>query len=150
MEWLLFAHVGAAMVWVGGGLMLSVIGMRAKRSNDLTIIRDFAKSLAYTGLRIFMPAVLVVLASGVWMVLAGAGDFTQLWVLLALGGFALAFVIGAGFLSRTAIRLDKLASQPDATVAATADALQRWITGYWVVVAVLVLTVWDMVFKPTL
>jgi uncharacterized membrane protein len=150
MDWLLFAHIAAAMVWVGGGVMLSTIGMRAKATNDLAIIRHFAKTLSFTGLRVFMPAVLVLLASGVWLVLAGSGDFGQLWVLLALGGFALAFVIGAGYLSQVAIGLDKLVSQPDADPVAAADALQRWITGYWVVLAVLVLTVWDMVFKPTL
>jgi uncharacterized membrane protein len=148
MDWLLFVHIGAAMVWVGGGVMLSAIGMRAKATNDLAVIRDFAKTLAFSGLRVFMPAVLVLLASGVWLVLAGSGDFTQLWVLLAIGGFVVAFVIGAGYLSRVAIGLDKLANQPDATPAAAAAALQRWITGYWVVLAVLVLTLWDMVFKP--
>ena len=150
MDWLLFAHIAGAMVWVGGGLMLSVIGMRTKGTGDLHSIREFAKTLSFVGLRVFTPAVLVILASGVWMVLAGSGEFTQLWILLALAGFAVAFVIGAVFLSRTAIRLDQVANQPDASSATAADALQRWITGYWVVQAVLVFTVWDMVFKPSL
>ena len=150
MDWLLFAHIAGAMVWVGGGLTLSLIGIRTKRTGDLTVIREFAKTLSFVGLRVFMPAVLVILASGVWMVLAGAGDFTQLWILLALAGFAVAFVIGAVYLSRTAIELDRVANQPDASSATAADALQRWITGYWVVQAVLVFTVWDMVFKPSL
>ena len=150
MDWLLFAHIAGAMVWVGGGLMLSVIGMRTKGTGDLHSIREFSKTLAFDGLRVFTPAVLVILASGVWMVLAGSGDFTELWILLALAGFAVAFVIGAVYLSRTAIELDRVANQPDASSATAADALQRWITGYWVVQAVLVFTVWDMVFKPSL
>jgi len=150
MDWLLFAHIAGAMVWVGGGLMLSVIGMRTKGTGDLHSIREFAKTLSFVGLRVFTPAVLVTLASGVWMVLAGSGDFTELWILLALAGFAVAFVIGAVYLSRTAIELDRVANQPDASSATAADALQRWITGYWVVQAVLVFTVWDMVFKPSL
>jgi len=150
MDWLLFAHIAGAMVWVGGGLMLSVIGIRTKGTGDLNTIREFAKTLSFVGLRVFTPAVLVILASGVWMVLAGSGDFTELWILLALAGFAVAFVIGAVFLSRTAIELDRVANQPDASSATAADALQRWITGYWVVQAVLVFTVWDMVFKPSL
>jgi uncharacterized membrane protein len=150
MDWLHFAHIAGAMVWVGGGVMLSVIGMRTKATGDLTAIRAFSKTLSFVGLRVFTPAVLVVLASGVWIVLAGSGDFTQLWILLALGGFALAFLIGALYLSRTAIGLERVANQADATPAAATDALQRWITGYWVVLIVLAFTVWDMVFKPSL
>jgi uncharacterized membrane protein len=150
MDWLLLAHIAGAMVWVGGGLTLSVIGIRTKGTGDLTVIREFSRTLSFVGLRVFTPAVLVVLASGVWIVLAGSGDFTQLWILLALGGFAVAFLIGAVYLSRTAIGLDRVANQPDASSATAADALQRWITGYWVVLAVLAFTVWDMVFKPSL
>ena len=117
MDWLVFAHIAGAMVWVGGGLMLSVIGMRTKGTGDLHSIREFAKTLSFVGLRVFTPAVLVILASGVWMVLAGSGDFTELWILLALAGFAVAFVIGAVYLSRTAIELDRVANQPDASSA---------------------------------
>jgi uncharacterized membrane protein len=101
--WLHVLHIAAAMVWVGGGVMLSAIGIRARRTGDLAIIRDFAQTLAYVGLRVFMPAVVLLLVTGVWLVLSGDGAFTQLWVLLALGGFAVAFVIGAVFLSRTAL-----------------------------------------------
>jgi hypothetical protein len=98
-----------------------------------------------------MPAVVLVLLTGVWMVFSEwNGDFTQLWVLLALGGFLVAFLVGVLYLSRAAIGLERVVNQPDATAAAAAAVLQRWITGYWVVLAVLVVTVWDMVFKPGL
>jgi uncharacterized membrane protein len=148
--WLHFLHVSGAVAWVGGGLMLSVVGRRAKTSGDLAVIRNFAGTLSYTG-RVFFPAVLLVVVTGVWMVFSEwDGDFTRPWVLLALTGFALAFLIGAVFLSRAAIGLGRVANQPDATVAATAEPLQRWLTGYWVVLAVLTLTLWDMVFKPSL
>lgn len=148
--WLHLLHVAGAIVWVGGGLMLSVIGIRARRSGDLATMRDFAQTLSYVGLRVFMPAVVIVLVTGVWMVLSGEGDFTELWILLALGGFAVAFLIGAVYLSRTAIALDRVTSQPEATASAAGDLLGRWISGYSIVLVVLALTLWDMVFKPGL
>jgi hypothetical protein len=95
--------------------MLNVIGLRARRSGDVGIIRDFAQTLAYVGLRLFMPAVLVLGVTGVWMVLAGDGSFGQLWVLLAVGGFALALAIGVGYLSGVAVELERVASETNAS-----------------------------------
>jgi uncharacterized membrane protein len=146
--WLHFAHIIGAVVWVGGGLMLSVIGLRARRSGDIGIIRDFAQTLSYVGLRLFLPAVLVLLVTGVWIVLSGGGNFLQLWILLALGGFALAFVIAVGYLSGVVVELERAASQSDASAAAVGALLGRWIAGWGIVLLVLALTVWDMVFKP--
>ena len=146
--WLHLAHIIGAIVWVGGGLMLSVIGLRARRSGDVGIIRDFAQTLAYVGLRLFMPAVLVLLVTGVLLVLSGGGNFGQLWILLALGGFAVAFVIGVGYLSGVAVELELVASQSDASATAVGALLGRWIAGWGIVLLVLAFTVWDMVFKP--
>lgn len=146
--WLRLAHILAAIVWVGGGLMLIVIGLRARRSGDIGIILEFAQTLAYVGLRLFVPAVLVLLVTGVWMVLSGEGTFLKLWILLALGGFAVAFVIAVGYLSGVVVELERVASQADASAAAVGDLLGRWIAGWGIVLLVLALTVWDMVFKP--
>jgi uncharacterized membrane protein len=146
--WLHFFHIGGAIVWVGGGVMLSIFGARAQRAGNLVVIGEFAGMLSYVGLRIFMPAVVVVLVTGVWIVVVQSREFTDLWVVLALVAFAAAFLIGAIYLSRNAIALDRAVkgSTPDST--AVSEILGRWIVGYWVVLAILVFAVWDMVFKP--
>ncbi len=147
--WLHFAHITGAVIWVGGGVMLSIIGGRARRSGNVALLGEFARTLSYVGLRVFTPAVVVVLVTGVWLVFAeGSGDFTQLWVLLALGAFAVAFLIGAVYLSRSAIRLERVVSGPAPDVQAARDALGRWLLGYGVVLVVLLFALWDMVFKP--
>ena len=147
--WLHFAHIAAAVVWVGGGIALSVIGQRVRRSGEASVLTEFARTLSYLGLRVFTPAVVVVLVTGVWLVLAEqSGNFTQLWVLLALAAFAVAFLIGALYLSRSAIQLERIMSAPTPDIVAARVALGRWLLGYAVVLAVLVFTLWDMVFKP--
>jgi uncharacterized membrane protein len=128
--------------------MLSIVGLRARRSGDMAVIGEFARMLSYIGLRVFAPAVIVVLASGIWLVIAESRDFTELWVLLALAAFAAAFVIGAVFQSRSAIELERVATGPDADPQAARDILGRWIAGYLGVLVILVFAVWDMVFKP--
>jgi uncharacterized membrane protein len=149
--WLHLAHIIGAIVWVGGGLMLSVIGARARQSEDPLVIGEFTRTLPFVGLRVLMPAVVVVLVSGVWLVLVSSEwHFTQLWVLLALGAFVAAFLIGAVYLSRIAIQLERLATQTDSDAHAARDIFGRWIVGYRVVLIILVFVVWDMVFKPGL
>jgi uncharacterized membrane protein len=146
--WIHFAHVAGAIVWVGGGVMLSLLGLRAWQTGDVARLGDFGRTLSYVGLRLFTPAVVVVLVSGVTLVLLGsAWSLTQLWVLLALAGFAVAFAIGAVYLSRSAIQLDRAANQASDLQAARA-ALRRWLIGYGIVLIVLVFVLWDMVFKP--
>jgi uncharacterized membrane protein len=125
LTWLKFGHILGAMIWIGGGLMLSLLGMRARQSEDPHFVREFVQTLSYVGLRVLMPAVIAVLVFGVWMVLAFlAWQFTQLWILLALGAFAIAFVIGAVYLSRIALALDKLTAM-DFDLETARDLLNR-------------------------
>jgi len=149
--WLHLVHVLSAMVWVGGGLMLSLIGARARSSSDPRAIADFARLLPFVGIRVLMPSVILVLLTGVGLVLVDSEfHFSQLWVLLALALFAVAFLIGAVYLSRVAIQLDRATAEPGQPAAGAAPLLNRWLVGYWAVLAVLLVAVWDMVFKPGL
>ena len=149
--WLHFLHVLGAITWVGGGVMLSIVGARARKSEDSRIIGEFARTLSYVGLRVLAPAVVVVLVTGVWLVLIHSEwNFRQLWALLALGGFILAFLIGAIYLGRVGIQLERLVSRTDVDLQAVRDVLSRWIVGYEVVLVILLFVVWDMVFKPGL
>ena len=136
--------------------MLSVLALRARSSRDPGAIAEFARTLSFVGPRVLTPAVIAVLVFGVLMVLENAAwDFGQTWVLLAIAGFALAFVIGGLFLSRTAIALERAANEREGANHISGGLLPdtllgRWISGYGVVLVILLATVWDMVFKPGL
>lgn len=146
-DWLHLVHVLSAMVWLGGGVILCAIGLSARRSSDVIRVAEFAKTLSGVGLIVVMPSVVLVLITGIAMVATDSEfSFGQLWVRLALGLFAGAFLVGAVYLSRAAIQTDRSAAAGDLAMA-TAQ-LGRWITGYAVVLLILVVAVWDMVFKP--
>jgi len=146
--WLLLVHIAGAIVWIGGGLMLSIMGARVRQSDNPAVIGEFARTLSFVGLRLFMPAVVLVLITGVWLVLISSEfTITQLWVLLALAAFVLAFLIGGVYLSRSAIQLERAATQSN-DLAAAREALSRWLTGYVAVLVILALALIDMVFKP--
>lgn len=148
-DWLHLVHVLAAMSWVGGGLVLCVMGARARSSSRPEALREFAGVLPYVGIRILMPAVILVLVTGIWMVvISSEWHFSQLWVRLALGLFVVAFLVGAVYLSRVGLQMQRLASGQQADLVRMIALVGRWIAGYVLVLAVLLVAVWDMVFKP--
>jgi uncharacterized membrane protein len=149
-SWLLFAHVGGAAVWLGGGVMLTLVASRAGTSADPAFIREFSRGLPQVALRSLTPAMFVVLLSGIALVVSRSRSFTELWVLLALASFVLAFIVGAVFVSRTAMELSRLATDASVDVAAAGAALGRWLVAYRLILAILVFVLWDMVFKPSL
>jgi uncharacterized membrane protein len=73
--WVHLAHILGAVIWVGGGVILSVVGARVRQSDDIHIIRDFARMLSYVGLRVFTPSVVTVIVSGIWLVFLNSEEF---------------------------------------------------------------------------
>jgi uncharacterized membrane protein len=148
-DWLLFAHVLAAMVWVGGGVMLAALAVTAIRSDDPAAVARLVGSLRVVGPAVLAPATIAVFGLGLWMVLdSAAWDFGQTWIQLALGLFAAAFVVGVVHQARTALAADRAIAGGDHDEARR--QLVRWTWGYALVVLLLVVIAWDMTFKPGL
>lgn len=148
-DWLLFLHVLAAMVWVGGGVLLAVSGARVLRDPDPAAVGRFTGSLRVLGPLVLAPATIAVLGLGIGLVVdSDVWDFGQLWVGLGLAVFAVAFLIGAVWQSRTALAATRAAERDDAAEARR--QLRRWLWGYGVVVLLLVVAAWDMTTKPGL
>jgi uncharacterized membrane protein len=146
-EWLMLFHVLAAMVWIGGGVTLLVMATGALRDGQPEAIGRFVGSLRVIGPRVFAPAVILVLGLGVWMVLqSDEWDFGQFWIRLALGLFVMAFLIGVVYMSRTAMLAGRAVAREDHLEAKR--RLRNWVWGYGAIILILVITTWDMVFKP--
>jgi uncharacterized membrane protein len=148
-QWLLLLHIVAAMVWVGGGIVLGALATIALRVADADAAARFVRVLPVVGPRVLAPATVAVVGLGVWMVLnSAAWDFGELWVQLALGLFAAAFAIGAVYQSRAALRAQRAVEAGD--VEEMRRQLARWSWGYCFIVVLLLVAAWDMVFKPGL
>lgn len=141
--WLKLIHILSAMIWFGGGLMLFFFARRARASGEPRTMSDFARTIAFVGPRVLAPAVIVLPVTGVWMVLDNAGyDFERAWVRIGIGLFIAALLVGAVYLGRLGVQMAR------ADGSALAALFDRWFVGYVVVLAILLLAIWDMVFKP--
>jgi uncharacterized membrane protein len=107
----LLLHVVSAIVWLGGGLTLSVLGTRIARQRDGARMVAFARDVEWIGNHVFIPASLLVLLFGFLMIHAGFPAFDQLWIQLALGLFGVTFLTGALFLGPQAGKIGKLIEQ---------------------------------------
>jgi uncharacterized membrane protein len=146
---LLFLHILAAMVWVGGAVLLGVLARSVLSSGQPEEVERFLATLRFVGPRVLAPATIGVAALGIWMVLnSAAWDFGQTWVQLALVLLGTAFVIGAAYQSRAAITAQRAAHRGDHEEARR--RLQHWAWGYLTIVLLLIAATWDMVTKPGL
>lgn len=147
---ILFVHIAAAVIWLGGGTLLWAAALRARGTDDARVLGDFAKTLPYVGLRVLMPSVVLLLLSGLSLVfLNPSWSFAEPWIWLALTAFALAFLIGVVYLSRVGSALERMADRSE-PFESMAETISRWLRGYALVLLLLVFSLWDMVFKPGL
>lgn len=142
-------HVSVAVFWVGGGLLLTVLALRAERAGSPEEMAHIARQAVFAGERLFAPAGLVVLAMGITMVINSPEiGFNTTWVDIGLVGYALSFTTGIGVLAPRARRIVALLDEKGPEAPETQAAIQRILLIARVDVAVLLLVVADMLMKP--
>jgi len=141
-------HVLVAVFWVGGGLMLTLLALRAERSGEPAELATIAKQAAFVGERFFAPAGLVVLAMGITMVINDHIGFGTTWVDIGLAGYAVSFATGIGVLSPLAKKVATLLEERGPAAAETQAAIGRILLVARLDVGVLLLVVADMLMKP--
>ena len=146
-DWLLFLHILAAMLWLGGIVVIGAFAFRILHTRQPGATAAFLGNLRVIGPLVLAPAPAILLAMGIWMV-ADRWEFDETWVSLGFGLFLVAFLIGAAHQSRAAIAAEKASKAGDD--AAALHHLRHWAYGMAVILVLLVVATWDMVFKPGL
>ena len=141
-------HVVVAVFWVGGGLLLTVLGLRAERAEDPNEMATLARQAAFAGEKLFAPAGLIVLAMGIAMMININWGWGKFWVVAGLVGYALTFVTGIGVLSPLAKKIDLLLKEKGPAAPETQAAIQRILLVARFDIAILLIVVADMVTKP--
>jgi uncharacterized membrane protein len=93
-EFLLFVHITAAVIWLGGGFTFQMYGMVVRRGGDPEEMARFAGRAGFLSERMFVPASLLVVLAGIGLMIEGNWDWDQLWVIFALVAFAASFATG--------------------------------------------------------
>jgi uncharacterized membrane protein len=141
-------HVVFAVVWVGGGMLLTILALIAERRNDPEELQTIAHWAALVGQKLFSPSAGIVLAAGIAMMINTNWGWEHFWIVFGLLGFASSFVVGVTVLSPMAKRVDGLLQTAGPRAPETQAAISRILLIARFDVAVLMLVVVDMVVKP--
>jgi len=141
-------HVTVAVFWVGGGLTLTILGLRAERMKDAREIVTVAQQAAFVGEKLFAPAGLVVLLMGIGMVVHQDLGWGHFWIIAGLIGYAATFATGIGVLAPLAKKIERSAQANGPEHPETIALIQRILLVARVDIAVLLLVVADMTLKP--
>jgi uncharacterized membrane protein len=141
-------HVLFAVIWVGGGALLTVLALVAQQRNDPDELAAIARQASMIGEKVFTPASIIVLVMGIAMMINGSLDWGQFWVTFGLLGFASTFVVGIGFLAPRSRKIVHLIETQGTAAAETQAAIAQLLVIARFDIAVLALVVLDMVLKP--
>ena len=149
-ELLLFGHLLAALVWVGGDFMIQMFYLRARAAGP-EAVAGFAKSVEWIGLRVLNTAALLVVAFGVLLVIEVDGyEFSQFWISAALVMFLASAITGAAFLGPESGRISALSEERGPEDPEVQRRIARILLISRIELVLLVLIVLDMVLKPGL
>jgi uncharacterized membrane protein len=104
-EVLIFFHILAMAVWVGGSIMLGFISGRVEKTGDAQFRARFAKIASVVGPIIGVSAA-VILGTGIWMVVdSDTIQLSQTWVWLGLALFGVSIVVGAAYFGPASVKI---------------------------------------------
>ena len=141
-------HVTAILVWVGGDVTLTTLGIVFERRRDSGALAELGKMGAWVGTRVYTPALFAAFAFGVALIEKGDLGWDSFWIDFALAGWVVATLVGVGFVGPELGRIDRAAQQLGPESPDVARRVKRLFTIFRFDTALLVLIAIDMTAKP--
>lgn len=148
-EALTFLHVTSAIIWLGAGFVIALLLVGAERAGDRAAAAGYHRDVGWLAPRLFIPASLATLILGVLLVLEGPWGFDQLWITVALTGWAITFGLGFFYFRPEGERLGAMVAERGVDDPELNRRLARIGFVDRAQVSLLFLIVADMVLKPT-
>lgn len=143
-----FLHVISAILWLGGALIMVILGLAAERAKNDSQMVGVVRQVAWLAERVYVPSSISTLIFGLIATWIG-GLWSELWVILGLIGVAATITLGIGVLSPRAKKVEtefKAGGETPAVVALCHEILA--IAKFDMVLLYTIVA--DMVLKPDL
>jgi uncharacterized membrane protein len=147
---LLTIHVLAAVIWVGGGLAMHILGRRVLKRGDGEEIYEFSKEINTVAMRLYAPMSLVLLVAGILLVNEAGYDFDQIWITLGFVGWIISFVVGIGYYGPQDKKLQQLVTAEGPNANGVVANVRQALLVNSIEQTIVLLVVIDMTTKPGL
>jgi uncharacterized membrane protein len=141
-------HVGAAVVWVGGGLFIAMCAIVAELASDDDQLLEIGRLADQVAAKVFPLMSFVVLGFGFAMTANGDIPYNQFWIIFGLVAWALSAATGILFLTPETKRLTRAMADRGPKDPEVQSRLRRILLVLRVDTAIMLLIVFDMVAKP--
>jgi hypothetical protein len=146
---LLTVHVLAAVVWVGGSVLMLAMGYHL-RGRDANTRVEYTRWTEWLAPRLLAPASIAVIVAGPLLVDELGYEFNEPWLHVGFLGWFLSFILGVAFYPREGKKREQLIEQHGLAHDSVAASLNRVLTVATVDTLIVVLVVIDMTTKPGL
>jgi uncharacterized membrane protein len=142
-------HVLAIVIWVGGDITLTTLGVVFERRRDGETLAALGKLGAWIGVKVYTPALFAAFAFGVALIQKGGLGWGTFWIDFGLVGWAIAAAVGVGFVGPELGRIDRLVQEVGPDSPEVGRRVSRLFTIFRFDTAMLILIVIDMTAKPS-
>jgi uncharacterized membrane protein len=142
-------HVTAAVIWVGGDVTLTTLGIVFERRRDGETMAALGKMGAWIGVNVYTPTLFALLVFGIATVQKGQLGWGTFWIDFGLLGWAIAACVGVAFVGPELGRIDRAAQQFGPESTEVRQRVKRLFAIFRFDTALLLLIVLDMAAKPT-
>lgn len=143
-----FIHVVSIAIWLGGLITMLTLNRILQRAGDPAAMQALGRQGGVISMRLFMPAVLMTVITGIGMVQAGQLTFRSTWVMWGIAGTIVSFVLGGIFTGAASRKLGRQLASGAISAADAARVQQRILLAVILNLLVLLSVVWAMVAKP--
>ncbi len=147
-EFYLALHLVCAVLWVGGGVSVHVLGRWVAKTGDDERLLEFIRDALKISVRFYAPLAIVLLVAGILLVDEVGYEYSDLWISLAMLAWVFSLVLGVAFYPREGRRIEAAAAEGGPGAPAARQSINRLLMVNAIEVTILLAVVVDMAVKP--
>jgi uncharacterized membrane protein len=144
----LAVHILCAVIWVGGGVSVHVLGRWTVKRGDPEQIVAFNRDAVKLGNVFYAPLAVVLIIAGVLLVEEVGYSYGDLWITLGFVGWLFSLALGIGFYTRQARKVEAAVAAGGPAAPEAQATIRRILLVNSIEITVLLLVIVDMAVKP--
>jgi uncharacterized membrane protein len=141
-------HILCAVIWVGGGVSVHVLGRWTVKRGDPEQIVAFNRDAVKLGIVFYAPLSIVLIIAGVLLVEEVGYGYGDLWITLGFLGWLFSLALGIGFYPRQARKVEAAVTAGGQAAPEAHATIGRILLVNSIEIAILLLVIVDMAVKP--